>query len=97
MSMIIFGNYITKCVYLMEERTPVSVYRLLSSLFDKSIVLSVPLDYPVYLGRGDKSHCTIFRKGDSYFSIRGINFSSLMPKNKKKMLTVMVWIGVFWG
>ena len=40
MIMKFFGNYISKCTYLMNERTHVSAYRLLSRL-------SVPVEHPV--------------------------------------------------
>ena len=33
-----FWNYISKCTYLMNKRTPVSVYRLFSSLSNKQIL-----------------------------------------------------------
>ena len=34
-----FGNYLSKCTYVMVKKTPVSVYRLLSSPSNKHIVL----------------------------------------------------------
>ena len=34
-----FGNYLSKCTYVMVKKTPVSVYRLLSSPSNKRIVL----------------------------------------------------------
>ena len=51
-----FWNYISKCTYLMNKMTPVSVYRLFSSLSNKQIVFDSFQETPCSSGTLKKDH-----------------------------------------
>ena len=58
MIMKVFGNQIQKCTYLMDNRTPVQAYKLLSSPSIKPIVFVSFLDHPVVvLSRSRRCGC----------------------------------------